>query len=311
MPTWPGHPGGRPGPKRRCWPSLEDLEPRPLLAASVAGPPAIAPPPADYYPEPVPIAPPIGTTAPGSVWAGASFYQYGSDPQEQLWVLVPPDPSGKLDLVVHGGGFHHGHLTGADPFATFDAARGTTVVSIGYRLLTTTPWPGPVDDIAQGIDEGYQVAQTLTGGRIDDVTETGLSAGGTALALINYSPDYPTTTVRPDRLITISAPLETNASSPAKVSFGFRYTDALHWDGIVPKSKVPITLMGTPGDPIAIERGGISTIGEFRDYLQQFQVPVRRYFDPHDPGHHGSVARDLPLYYDVAQALEDAQNFDG
>jgi acetyl esterase/lipase len=189
--------------------------------------------------------------------------------------------------------------------------RGTTIVSIGYRLLEEVPWPAPVDDIAEGIDDGFQVAQALTGDRITDVTETGLSAGGTALALINYSPNYPTTTVRPNRIITVSAPLETDAVSPGKLSFGFRYTNALKWRGIIPKAKVPITLMGTPGDPIAIEKGKISNIGQFADYLQRHDVPVETYFDPHDPGHHGSVSWDLLQYPDVAAAVQWAQDYNG
>jgi hypothetical protein len=103
----------------------------------------------------------------------------------------------------------------------------------------------------------------------------------------------------------------TDAVAPGKVSFGFRYTDALPWGDVVPKARIPITLMGTPGDPVAIERNGISNIGQFRAYLERFHIPVERYFDPHDPGHHGSVGRDLPLYADVASALRTAQEFNG
>ena len=66
-------------------------------------------------------------------------------------------PTGKLDLIVHGGGFPHG---AARPppvrYAQFDIDEGTTVVSIGYRLLKNWPWPAPVNDIAHGLDEGYQ-----------------------------------------------------------------------------------------------------------------------------------------------------------
>jgi acetyl esterase/lipase len=152
-----------------------------------------------------PVDPPLS----GSLWANASIYQYGPYPEQQLWVLMPPSPSGKLDLIVHAGGLHHGGPTDVTPFAQFDLERGTTVVSIGYRLLDDWPWPAPIDDIAAGIDDVVQVAGALTGGTITDVTETGLSAGGTALALINYSPEYPTTTVRPDRIVTVSAPLVT------------------------------------------------------------------------------------------------------
>jgi hypothetical protein len=259
----------------------------------------------------VPIARPVALGSSSPIWADATVYQYGPDPREEILVLVPPDPSGKLDLIVHAGGFHHGGPADVVPFAQFDMARGTTVVSVGYRLLDDTPWPAPVDDIAEGLDDGFQVAQALLGDRISDVTETGLSAGGTALALINYSPVYPTTTVRPDRIVTVSAPLETDALSPGKVSFGFRWTDALRWADVVPKARVPITLMGTPGDPVAIERHGISNIGQFRDYLKRFHIPVETYFDPHDSGQHGSVSRDLPLYPDVASALQRAQDYGG
>ena len=173
----------------------------------------------------MPIAPPVELNSSSPVWADATTYQYGPDPMSnygrragQPDRQAGPDrprrrlpPRDSADVV---------------PYAQFDTALGTTVVSIGYRLLDDTPWPAPVDDIAEGLDDGFQLAQALTGGRISDVTETGLSAGGTALALINYSPDYPTTTVRPDRIITVSAPLMTDAVSPGNRSFGFRYTDA-------------------------------------------------------------------------------------
>jgi hypothetical protein len=299
----------RPRAGGRRQPTIEGLERRKLLSGSIDAQYAFAPTPSDYYVEPVPIATPAEFSSP--IWANASVYQYGPDSKQQLWALVPPSPNGKLDLLVHAGGFHRGKPTAVTPFAQFDLARGTTVVSVGYRLLDDTPWPTPVDDIAEGVDEGFRVAQALTGDRISDVTETGLSAGGTGLALINYSPDYPTTTVRPDRIITVSAPLVTDAVSPAKVSFGFRYTDALRWGDTVPKARIPITLMGTPGDPIAIERDGVSNIGQFADYLDRFHVKVETYFDPHDPGHHGSVSRDLLRFPDVARALETAQDLTG
>jgi acetyl esterase/lipase len=287
----------------------EPLERKQLLAGIAGKLGAFDPTATDYYPQPVPIATPAEYDKP--IWANASVYQYGPDPEQQLWVLVPPNPSGKLDLLVHGGGFHHGHATAVTPFAEFDLAQGTTVVSIGYRLLDQWPWPAPVDDIAEGIGDGVRLAQSLTAGGISDITETGLSAGGTGLVLANYSPQYPTPAVQPNRLITVSAPLMTDAVAPARLSFGFRYTDALRWGGIVPKANIPITLMGTPGDPIAIERGGISNIGQFAGYLRRNQVSVATYFDRHGHRRHGSVARDLLLYPDVASAFEAAETYDG
>jgi acetyl esterase/lipase len=283
-----------------------------LPAPQIAPAAHIAPPSSsDYYPQPFPILDPTGIVSPNPIWNSALAYQYGPYPDQRLWVFVPPDPSGSLDLIVHAGGFRHGSPTSVeiDGFAQLDLSRGTTVVSIGYRLLNSAAWPAPIDDIATGIDDGYQIAQNLSGNRITDVTETGLSAGGTALALINYSPSYPTTTVRPSRLITISAPLETDASSPAKPLNGFRYTSALRWDGVTPKARIPITLMGTHGDPVAIESGRVSTIGEFSRYLRMHGVRVATYFDPHGRGNHGSIAGDFLLYPDVESALLEAYAF--
>jgi acetyl esterase/lipase len=261
----------------------------------------------------MPISPPSGIVLPSPIWDKALVYQYGPFPEQQLWVFVPTHPSGRLNLIVHSGGFHHGAPTAGEinGFAQLDLDEGTTVVSIGYRLLDTSVWPAPVDDIAKGMDDGYAIAQKLTGHRITDVIETGLSAGGTALALINYSPDYPTTTFRPDRLITISAPLEANASSPAKPNDGFRYTGVLRWDGIDPKTRVPITLMATPGDPVAIESDRVSTIGEFANYLRRNGVKVATYFDPYSYGVHGSIAGDFLVHPDVEAALKRAYSFGG
>src|SRR5262249_8242986 len=261
---WPDGCPARTVARRRYRPAIDGLERRQLLAGAVADQQAFAPTPSEYCPQPVPIAPPVEWNSTSPIWADAATYQYGPDPREQLWLLVPPNPSGKLDLIVHAGGLNHGDPANVVPYAQFDMARGTTVVSVGYRLLDDTPWPAPVDDIAEGLDDGCQLAQALTGDRISDVTETGLSAGRTALALINYSAQYPTTTIRPDRIITVSAPLMTDAVSPGRISFGFRYTEALRWGDVV-KSRVPITLMGTPNDPVAIECNGISNIGQFRD----------------------------------------------
>jgi acetyl esterase/lipase len=226
---------------------------------------------------------------------------------------LPPNPNGKLDLIVHSGGLRQGDPTSGeiDGFAQFDLDQGTTVVSIGYRKLDAWVWPAPVDDIAKGIDDGVQVAQDLTGHRIFDITETGLSAGGAALVLINYSNDYPTTMVRPNRIITISAPLEANAVSPARPAGGFRYTNALRWGRNIPKANIPITLMGTQGDPVARERGKISNIRNFAMYLRKYGVHVNIYFDPHGRSQHGSTARDFQLYPDVAAALLRAYNYNG
>ena len=181
--------------------------------------------PPEYYPQAIPTPDRSGIISTNPIWNNAKVYQYGPYPDQRLWILVPPYPNGKLDLIVHSGGLLHGDPTSGeiDGFAQFDLDQGTTVVSIGYRKLDAWVWPATVDDIAKGIDDGVQVAQDLTGHRIFDITETGLSAGGTALVLINYSNDYPTTMVRPNRIITISAPLEANAVSPARPAGGFRY----------------------------------------------------------------------------------------
>jgi acetyl esterase/lipase len=291
--------------------ALERLESRELLAGGVGHGVGVPPPTSEYYADVVPAPKPALTVTPGSIWDDATFWQYGPAADQQLWVLVPPDPNGKLDLIVHSGGFRRGSPSEAGVYGQFDLARGTTVVSIGYRLLGQSAWPAPVDDVAEGIDQGVRLVQTLTGNRISDITETGLSAGGTALALINYSDRYPTTAVQPNRIITVSAPLEEDAVSPARRDDRFRYTEALRWSRIVPTSKVPITLMGTPGDPIAIERGQTSNVRQFARYLQKYDIGVKTYFDPHDPGHHGSVTVDLPQYPDVAAAFGRAEGFVG
>jgi hypothetical protein len=204
--------------------------------------PAGAPP--QYYAQAIPISDPSGIVSTNPIWDDALAFQYGPFPDQQLWVFVPPNPNGRLELIVHSGGFRHGAPTSTE-----------------------------IDGFAQ------------------------------LLALINYSASYPTTIVRPNRIITISAPLEANASSPAESAAGFRYPSALRWDGVTPKATIPITLMGTPGDPIAIESHQVSTIHEFASYLRRHGVRVATYFDPHGHGRHGSVASDFLVYPDVRAAL--------
>jgi acetyl esterase/lipase len=269
-------------------------------------------PPGDYsqvIPAPVPGA--INSTNP--IWKSASCYQYGPDPDQQFWVLLPSAPNGKLDLIIHSGGFMSGSPTSEeiDGLAERDLARGMTVISVGYRKLITSDWPSPVDDISVGIDDGVKVAQSLTGNRISDITETGLSAGGTALALINYSANYPSTATRPNRIITISAPLIADAVQAGHPGGGFSYKSALQWGRNTPKSKIPITLMGTQGDPIALEKDNLSNIKPFASYLRAHGVHVETYLNPHDRGQHGRTAEDFQTYPDVAAALQRAYDYNG
>jgi acetyl esterase/lipase len=266
-----------------------------------------------YYPQAIPISDPSGIVFTNPTWEGALAYQYGPSPDQQLWVFVPPDPNGRLDLLVHGGGFRRGApiFPGIDGFAQLDLDQGTTLISIGYRKLDTSAWPTPVEDIAVGIDDGYQIAQNLTGNRITDITETGVSAGGTAVALINYSAKYPTTMVRPNRIITISAPFETNAAAPAQPVHGFRRPSLVWWNGVIPKARIPITLMGTPGDPVATESHQFSTIQVLASDLRRHGVSVATYFDPHGHGRHGSVASDFLVDPDVKAALQEAYSSNG
>src|SRR5262249_41737742 len=112
-------------------------------------------------------------------------------------------------------------------------------------------------------------------------------------------------------IITISAPLEENAAARARPADGFRYTSALRWDGMPPKSRIPITLMATHRDPVAIESRQISTVKEFASYLKKHAVKFTTYFDPHSRGVHGSVASDFPIYPDVKAALLRAYSFMG
>ncbi|MHB1558425.1 MAG: hypothetical protein ACYC61_13280 [Isosphaeraceae bacterium] len=296
--------------------ALEPLETRSLLSGSVsplAPVPAqapIVPAPPQYYPQPRAVSDPGALVSTDPIWQTARAYQFGPDPAQQFWVMLPANPTGQVNLIVHSGGFHKGEVTSGEinPYAHVDLAQGIAVVSIGYRLLGDATWPAPVDDVAVGIDESIPIVQSLIGRPVTDITETGLSAGGTALALINYSPFYPATTVQPNRIITVSAPLERNATTQKHAIDGFRYSSELTWPE-PPRSHVPITLMGTPDDPIAQQNSRVSTIGEFSDYLRRYGVRVATYFDHHKPGEHGSITPDLPRYPDVAAAYQRALTF--
>jgi hypothetical protein len=92
---------------------------------------------------------------------------------------------------------------------------------------------------------------------------------------------------------------------------GLRYSKALDWGRDLPKANIPITLMGTRGDPVALEKPDASNIREFARYLKRNNISVNTYRNPHDRGQHGRTAQDFQQYPDVAAALGRAYDYRG
>ena len=66
-------------------------------------------------------------------------------------IFTPPTSNGVAILLLHGGGLVFGQKEGMHIYAPPLAQRGFTVFAPSYRLLTTSLWPAPLDDIKASI----------------------------------------------------------------------------------------------------------------------------------------------------------------
>lgn len=106
----------------------------------------------------VPLRPAAGGVAAPAMPAGVTRLAdlaYGTDPRQRIDVYRPAIARGPVLVMVHGGGWRHGHK--AMPFvvdakvAHWVARRGWVLASVGYRLAPDVSPPRQAEDVARAI----------------------------------------------------------------------------------------------------------------------------------------------------------------
>lgn len=111
---------------------------------------------------------------------------FGSESDRQKYDVYMPMEPGKYPTIlrVHGGGWFTGHRSDKNMarYAQF-VEHGYVVVSIGYRLADETVFPGPVEDVWNGIQQVLAHAEEY-GIDTDRISITAGSAGTAISALL-------------------------------------------------------------------------------------------------------------------------------
>jgi len=115
---------------------------------------------------------------------------YGPDARHRMDVYRPDRPSGPILLMVHGGGWRHGHkampLVIDGKLQHFVARQGWILVSTDYRLAPAARPGQQAQDVARALALVQHMAPAW-GGDADAVVLMGHSAGGHLVALASAS----------------------------------------------------------------------------------------------------------------------------
>lgn len=115
---------------------------------------------------------------------------YGADPRQRIDVYRPAAPRGPVLVMVHGGGWRHGHK--AMPFvvdakvAHWVAQRGWVLASVGYRLAADVSPSQQAEDVARAIAFVQREARAW-GADPEAIVLMGHSAGAHLAALVGAS----------------------------------------------------------------------------------------------------------------------------
>ena len=110
---------------------------------------------------------------------------YGTDSERQCYDVYMPETPGVYPTIfrVHGGGWFTGHRRDKNMIRYAKLAEhGYVVVSIGYRLANETVFPGPVEDVWNGIQAALAKADEYG----IDKDRIGIAAGsaGTSISAL-------------------------------------------------------------------------------------------------------------------------------
>lgn len=147
----------------------------------------------------VPVHPPAGMVSPSTATPPVprgpgvrlqADLAYGPDARQRVDVYRPDRPSGPILVMVHGGGWRHGHK--AMPVVVegkvqhWVAEQGWILVSAGYRLAPRARPREQAQDVARALAWVQQMAPAW-GGDADAIVLMGHSAGGHLVALASAS----------------------------------------------------------------------------------------------------------------------------
>ena len=110
---------------------------------------------------------------------------YGTDSQRQCYDVYMPQDPGVYPVIfrVHGGGWFTGHRSDKNMIRYAKLAEhGYVVVSVGYRLADEAVFPGPVEDVWNGIQAALAKADVYG----IDINRVGITAGsaGTSISAL-------------------------------------------------------------------------------------------------------------------------------
>lgn len=114
---------------------------------------------------------------------------YGPDPYQSLTIHPAERPSGLVLAFWHGGGWTNGYKEWMAFMAPPLAARGVTLVSLGYRLAPRHVFPACFEDAADGFAAAREAVAAF-GGDPDMMFVGGHSAGGHLSALLASRRDW-------------------------------------------------------------------------------------------------------------------------
>ncbi len=115
---------------------------------------------------------------------------YGNDPAQRLDVYLPAHASGRVIVMVHGGGWRRGDKAMAnvvDNKLAHWSAQGDVFVSIDYRMLPQADVAQQVRDVAAAVTYVQRHASEW-GGDPADLVLMGHSAGAHLVALLSADP---------------------------------------------------------------------------------------------------------------------------
>jgi len=189
--------------------------------------------------------------------------RYGTHPRHLLQVYTGkhrrfPRPVTVL-MLVHGGGYTRGDLSGLAHAATHFAGMGLVVVNITYPLAPSERWPAGAESIAAALK---WVKRNIAGynGNPDQVFLLGHSAGGNHVASYAFRPDLlPADTPEAAGVILASAPLRLAAEETTDNELAYFGEDTGDWPerqipGNIVRTSIPVLAVVAELDPDRFHR---------------------------------------------------------